>query len=41
MTPDGFSNKIVVRGRDAAAVGAAKAAVAALLATLRGEGVPA
>ncbi|MBB2961552.1 molybdopterin-binding protein [Methylobacterium sp. R2-1] len=35
MTPDGFRNRIVVRGRDADAVAAARAAVEALLAGLR------
>ena len=35
MTPEGFRNRIVVRGRDADAVAAARAAVEALLAGLR------
>ncbi|MFC6388185.1 competence/damage-inducible protein A [Methylorubrum zatmanii] len=35
MTPEGFRNRIVVRGRDGAAVAAARAEVDALLATLR------
>ncbi len=35
MTPDGFRNRIVVRGRDAGAVAAARAAVETLLAGLR------
>ena len=41
MTPDGFRNQIVVGGRDAALLDAASAAVSDLLATLRGDGVPA
>ncbi len=36
MTPEGFRNRIVVRGRDADAVAAARTAVEALLAGLRG-----
>lgn len=35
MTPEGFRNRIVVRGRDGAAVAAARAEVDALLSTLR------
>jgi molybdopterin-biosynthesis enzyme MoeA-like protein len=35
LTPDGFSNRIVVRGRDAQAVAAARAAVEDLLSGLR------
>jgi hypothetical protein len=35
MTPEGFRNRIVVRGRDADAVAAARADVEALLAGLR------
>lgn len=35
MTPEGFRNRIVVRGRDAAAVARARAAVETLLAGLR------
>jgi len=40
MTPNGFANRIVVRGRDAAALAAARADVDALLDGLRG-GTPA
>ena len=40
FTPEGFRNQIVVRGRDAARVAAARAAVEALLAGLRGDEVP-
>ena len=40
FSPDGFRNQIVVRGRDAGLVAAAAAAVAAMLAGLRGDGVP-
>ncbi|KQP31796.1 molybdenum cofactor biosynthesis protein [Methylobacterium sp. Leaf104] len=36
MTPNGFANRIVVRGRDAAALAAARAEVDALLGELRG-----
>ena len=35
-----FNNQIVVRGKDAAAVAAARAAVEAMLVTLRGDGKP-
>ena len=41
ITPDGFRNQIVVRGRDAALLEAVSAAVADLLASLQGDGVPA
>ncbi len=40
VTPDGFRNQIVVRGRDAGAVAAARDAVVAMLAGLQGDGVP-
>ncbi len=40
FSPDGFRNQIVVRGRDAGAVAAARDAVVAMLAGLRGDGVP-
>ena len=40
FSPEGFKNQIVVRGRDSALVAAARAAVVALLADLRGDGVP-
>jgi hypothetical protein len=36
MTPNGIANRIVVRGRDAAALAAARADVDALLDGLRG-----
>ncbi len=41
FSPDGFRNQIVVRGKDATRVAAARAAVATLLAELKGDGVPA
>ncbi len=41
FSPDGFRNQIVVRGKDATHVAAARAAVATLLAELKGDGVPA
>ena len=41
FSPDGFRNQIVVRGKDAAVVAAARDAVVAMLAGLRGDGVPA
>ncbi len=40
FSAEGFRNQIVVRGRDAAAVAAARAGVEALLAGLRGDAVP-
>ena len=40
FTPEGFKNQIVVRGRDAAKVAAAREGVVAMLAGLRGDGVP-
>jgi len=40
FSPEGFRNQIVVRGRDAGQVAAARAAVLAMLAALRGDGVP-
>ena len=40
FTPEGFRNQIVVRGRDAARVMAARDGVLAMLAGLRGDGVP-
>ena len=40
FSPEGFRNQIVVRGRDAGRIAEAKAAVVALLALLRGDGVP-
>ena len=40
FSPDGFRNQIVVRGRDAGAVAAARDAVVAMLAGLQGDGVP-
>ncbi|WP_237480573.1 competence/damage-inducible protein A [Lichenibacterium dinghuense] len=41
FSPDGFRNQIVVRGKDAALVSAARDAVVAMLAGLKGDGVPA
>ena len=40
FTPEGFKNQIVVRGRDAARVAAARDGVLEILAGLRGDGVP-
>ena len=40
FSPEGFRNQIVVRGKDAARVAAARSAVVAMLAGLRGDGVP-
>ena len=40
FSADGFRNQIVVRGREAGAVAAARGAVVAMLAGLRGDGVP-
>jgi len=40
FSPEGFRNQIVVRGRNAGQVAAARAAVLAMLAALRGDGVP-
>ena len=41
FSPDGIRNQIVVRGKDAARVAAARVAVVALVAELKGDGVPA
>ena len=40
FSPEGFRNQIVVRGREAGQVAEARAAVVALLALLRGDGIP-
>ena len=40
FSPEGFRNQIVVRGREAGQVADARAAVVAMLAHLRGDGVP-
>ena len=40
FSPEGFRNQIVVRGRDAGQVAEARAAVVAMLALLRGDGIP-
>ena len=38
---EGFRNQIVVRGKDAGSVAAARDAVVSMLAGLKGDGVPA
>jgi molybdenum cofactor synthesis domain-containing protein len=40
FSPEGFRNQIVVRGKDAAKVSAARVAALEMLAALRGDGVP-
>ena len=40
FSPEGFRNQIVVRGREAGKVAEARAAVVAMLALLRGDGIP-
>ena len=40
FSPEGFRNQIVVRGREAGQVAEARAAVVAMLALLRGDGIP-
>ena len=40
LSPEGFRNQIVVRGREAGQVAEARAAVVAMLALLRGDGIP-
>ena len=40
LSPEGFRNQIVVRGRAADRVAEARAAVVAMLALLRGDGIP-